>query len=451
MAKIISNLWNAIKFSLLLADTSLEMFWFRKPLRGIDMFDWMKSCLVLLAAQLVVACVQEGNKNNSSSTEDASGVVAEGGAAVRIVIKYVGDAKCRAHLEAQGHDEEHIAQVLQANNKSKYIEDRKNTHRLDGDKAELTSKKFSTRKARPARSGDEFLKDNNIPRTLATIKDNCRHLLLSIDSEAMPRISSDNLAADTEAVDAAARFTADFGDFGGKVTCGNGRKGNLGLCRFSQINDGNRYFAYLSPKQGEDFLAAEVTFIRDSKEETETITVENIVLDQLQLPTTKLSDIVVEAECGGDNSCLFAVDTTTRYELKCSVGGLVCEEGFSYTVEKPACDTSKKDPCPIKKPTLAQRQLCTDATTVADLSEKEINLKCTYAATTSNKPPRNHDLRMNASHLGGKLCVVTTIDKTDTVEEFLGNLIIEESACERDNDKLKPYHLELSFAYDPAE
>ena len=401
------------------------------------MFGWIKGCLILLSVLLVVACVQEGQRDNSSSAQDASGVT-EGDAAVRIAIHYVGDVNCRKHLETE-HDEEHIAQVIQANNKAEYIKKGKNTHRLDGDKAELSSKEHVTKAAKPPRSGDKFLQANNIPRTLATIEDYCRRLLLSVDSEDMPRLRSDNIADDTEAKD---RFTADFGDFGGEVTCGNGRNGNLGMCSFSQINEGSRYFAYLHPQQGEKNLAAEVTYTQEGKEVTKTITVASIYRDQLQLPTTKLSDIEVKADCGEDNGCLFAKYDTNAYTLNCRVDGSKCKNGFSFTAEKVKCNDSD-NACPTTTEP-KQGKLCTGTATVADLSEQEISLKCEFSM---NKEVRgSREIQIKTHHLAGNLCVITRTTKNEHNHEGLSALdplIIEESACEKDD---KAYRLELSFA-----
>ena len=274
-------------------------------------------------------------------------------AALRVAIYYVGDVKCRAHLEAkrhdeQHHDEQHIEKVLLANNNSKYLQAGKNTHRLDGDRAELSSKEYIASLAKDKQEnhrlgGDKFLQANSIARTLATLKDNCRRLLLSVDSEVLPSLSSVNLyhtsgnfEAGTDAADNfwPARFAADFGDFGGKITCASDQLNSL--CSYAQINAGQRYFVYLYPQQGEDSLAAEVTYTRDGKELTETITIADIALNELQLPDTKLSDIVVKADCGEDNSCLFA-KPQSKYELKCEVEGQGCGKGFTYAVARSAC------------------------------------------------------------------------------------------------------------------
>ena len=400
------------------------------------MFDRMiKLLCVLSAALLAVACEQEKKDNDASQTEDASGVRSD--AALKIAIYYVGDAKCRAQLE--GRTEEHIAQVLQANNDAEYMEEGKNTHRLDGNGAELVSKEYRGKQENPMLGGDMFLQANDIARTLATLKDHCRHLLLSIDSEDMPRLSSDNLATDTEAVGSAARFTADFGDFGGKVTCGNGRRGNLSLCSFAQINDGKRYFAYLYPKPGEDTIAAEVTYMQQGKELTETITIEDIARDELQLPTTQLSDIVVNADCGEGNECLFA-GTAIPHSIECKVEGEGCGNGFAFTVYQADC-TDDPSKC-SKTATPTSGKLCPGAATVADLSEHEINLKCELFKDLEIK--RQGHLRLNEQHLAGKLCVVTSTHIIKNVEG-VNNFTIKAGACGKDGNE---YRLELSFALD---
>ena len=161
------------------------------------MFGRVKNYLVLLGTLLAISCVQD-KKDNFSDTEDASGLLSA--AALRVAIYYVGDVKCRAHLEAQEqeYDEQYIEKVLLANNNAKYLEAGKNTQRLDGDRAELSSKEYiaslaKDQQANTQLSGDKFLKNNSIARTLATLKDNCRRLLLSVDSEVLPSLSSQNL------------------------------------------------------------------------------------------------------------------------------------------------------------------------------------------------------------------------------------------------------------------
>ena len=59
------------------------------------------------------------------------------------------------------------------------------------------------------------------------------------------------------------------------------------------------------------------------KEQTETVTVESIALNELQLPTTKLSDIVVNADCGADNSCLFLSGWLLRISLRVACRAIV--------------------------------------------------------------------------------------------------------------------------------
>ena len=417
------------------------------------MFGRVKSCFVLSVALLAISCVQD-KKNNFSDTEDASGLLSA--AALRVAIYYVGDVKCRAHLEAQEqeYDEQYIEKVLLANNNAKYLEAGKNTHRLDGDRAELSSKEYVASLAKDQQAntqlgGDKFLKNNSIARTLATLKDNCRRLLLSVDSEVLPSLSSQNLyhtsgnfAADSDAADNfwPARFAADFGDFGGKITCASDQLNSL--CSYAEIKAGKRYFAYLYPQQGEDSLAAEVTYTRDGEELTETITIADIALNELQLPTTKLIDIVVNTDCGKDNSCLFS-NAEASHMLECKVEGQDCGEGFAFTVQKEICDASEVD-CPKATATPTSGKLCTGTATVAALVQHEINLSCEFSARLDGKitVSKTDNIRLSEQRLAGKLCAVTTSapDKTKDIQ-------INASECEREDDgKLKQYRLELSFA-----
>ena len=418
------------------------------------MFGRVKSCFVLSVALLAISCVQD-KKNNFSDTEDASGLLSA--AALRVAIYYVGDVKCRAHLEAQEqeYDEQYIEKVLLANNNAKYLEAGKNTHRLDGDRAELSSKEYiaknKDKQANPPLGGDEFLQANGIARTIAALEDNCRRVLLSVDSEVLPSLSSQNLYHTSgnfeEGTDAAdnfwpARFAADFGDFGGKITCASDQLNSL--CSYAQIKDGKRYFAYLYPKQGEDSLAAEVTYTRDGEELTETITIADIALNELQLPTTQLSAIKVVADCGEDDSCLFVEHGPINYKLECGVEGENCGNGFAFAVEKIACDGDTALCSPATATPTTRDKLCTGAATVAALSEDEINLSCKFSSRLYDKiiVSKKDNIRLSEQRLAGKLCAVTTSasDKTKDIQ-------INASECERDADgKLQQYRLELSFA-----
>lgn len=444
------------------ADTSLEMFWFRKPLRGIDMFGWVKSYLVLLVAFLAVSCMQEKKTHvGGGDAEEASKLLNSGDAALRVAIYYVGDAKCKAQLKAK-HDKAHIDKVILANNNPKYMQTGKNTHQLDGDNAELISKEFIANQVKQQDmlfGGDKFLQDNNIPRTIADIEDNCRRLLLSVDAEAPPHINSANLYHTsgnfnpfTEAADKfwPARFAEDFGDIGGQITCGSGTEEELNsLCSFAQINDGKRYFAYLWPKRGENSLSAEVTYTRQGKERKETLTIENITLEKQITADTKLSDIVVEADCGEDNGCLFTV-SSDEFELECKVSGGNCGEGFAFEV------LTVKDAdgggCEIEegkcKKTVGETRdrVCAGTATVAELSQNETNLSCSFLKDGKQKHITEPPLQISAQHLKGRLCVVTHTKEGKT-KIFVDNLKIKEDACGKvgkvGDDE---YRLELSFS-----
>ena len=415
------------------------------------MFGGVKSCFVLSVALLAISCVQD-KKDNFSDTEDASGLLSA--AALRVAIYYVGDVKCRAHLEAKGHDEQHIEKVLLANNNSKYIEAGKNTHRLDGDKAELSSKEYiaslaKDKQANPQLGGDKFLQANGIVRTLAALKDNCRRLLLSVDSEVLPSLSSQNLyhtsgnfAADSDAADNfwPARFAADFGDFGGKITCASDQLNSL--CNYAQIKDGKRYFAYLYPQQGEDSLAAEVTYTVGGKELTSTVTIEAIKLGLFA--GTKLSAIKVTADCGEGYTCLLEHDF--RVELECKVeGARVCNSGFAFTVERAGCNIGGCGKAELGE---VKNALCTDAATVAALSQHQVSLVCNFII--DGKSESDKTLLLRTHHLGGQLCVVTKKNYITTKNSIKIPIIeeIKASACERDGETLKPHMLELSFSLD---
>ena len=420
------------------------------------MFGRVKNCFVLSVALLAISCVQD-KKDNFSDTEDASGLLSA--AALRVAIYYVGDVKCRAHLEAKGHDEQYIEKVLLANNNAKYLEAGKNTHRLDGDRAELSSKEYvaslaKDQQANTQLSGDKFLKNNSIARTLATLKDNCRRLLLSVDSEVLPSLSSQNLyhtsgnfAADSDAADNfwPARFAADFGDFGGKITCASDQLNSL--CGYAEIKAGKRYFVYLYPKPGEDSLAATVTYTRDGEEQTETITIADIALSALQHPTTKLRDIVVHTDCGEDNSCLFADNDEDSYTLECNVEGEACGSGFAFKVEKAKCGIRNND-CPSKKLTPVQGKLCAGTATVAALGQDEINLVCKFSMPDGDVELSSNIVQIKAHHLAGKLCVVTKTTTASGGMTVFDRLDIKSGACGKVGKDGKELRLELSFALD---
>ena len=118
-------------------------------------------------------------------------------------------------------------------------------------------------------SGDRFFKktkDSSL--SMRNIKDNCRRLVLSVDSDRLPTIDFHQgfaIKKQWEGFDEIA--LPEFGN----LTCLTDRP----FCTFSKINQGKRYFTFIWPDQDTSELSATVNWIENGKQSA-TISIVNL-------------------------------------------------------------------------------------------------------------------------------------------------------------------------------
>lgn len=212
--------------------------------------------LVVLAPSLW-HCKSDGFVNSQLS-------IASVDDALKITVSYMGDKKCRTYLRGQGAEEE-IGSVLTRNKGS-------SSHLLDDANGELASLEFRVHSGElKARFfGDKFFgKSAHSQLTMEEIEQNCRRLILSVDSTVPPTITFDigsSIANQKE------KFEREF-DFG-TPDCSS----STHFCTFPQIVEGQRYFVYIEPSSMESKFSATVTYNWEGNK-THTITIDNIVRD----------------------------------------------------------------------------------------------------------------------------------------------------------------------------
>ena len=169
---------------------------------------------------------------------------------LKIAANYIGDARCREHLQAAGREVAEINRIInaQANFTS---------HKLNGKNGELITKQFKQVRDKPNAqlSGDRFLaRNSNSAFAIEDIEANCRRLVLSIDSHAPPQLK---MKRGSVAQNQQQLFAQDFGEQGfGTLQCVDN------LCTFSDIKGlgGNtRYFALIEPAR-EDAIEVAVGY-----------------------------------------------------------------------------------------------------------------------------------------------------------------------------------------------
>ena len=235
---------------------------------------------MMITSMIITACKQTDHLDPASlgSANDQ----------VKIAVNYLGDVNCRKYLEKvlvnnkeESDDEEEgndainkkINEVIEKNKGSK-------SHLLNGKDGELITENY--RESTPNRenlrlSGDKFFDrkpTGNEPLTIETIEKNCRRLVLSVDSSRPPTITFEGennhgfVAKKLEI-----KFLEDFstGRQFGQMSC----KGNF--CKFSEINNGDRYFTYLEPASDHNDIVLGLSWsVGDEEKSEKTITLKNI-------------------------------------------------------------------------------------------------------------------------------------------------------------------------------
>lgn len=120
-------------------------------------------------------------------------------------------------------------------------------HKLDGPNGELAVEEFKKVKNdnNLALSGDKFLSNNSINRSIDDIEANCRRLILSVDADSSPTITIEKGKIPEKQAD---KFNKDFSEFK-DFSCPDE------FCTSSNIQNGKRYFAYIEPSNDDNFKA----------------------------------------------------------------------------------------------------------------------------------------------------------------------------------------------------
>lgn len=187
--------------------------------------------------------------------------------ALRVTASYIGDEKCVEYYRQENPDEppDSATAVVADNNGVKDII----THMLDGKNGELISEELKMHWQGVQFSGDRFFARGRNKLTLEEIEGSCRLLVLSVDSDESPIITFIAGGLQTEQKD---RFTKIRLDRFGDLDCDS----NFPFCTFSDINAGKRYFILVKPDKTNKKIQATVTYYRDGKKVTDTITIPDL-------------------------------------------------------------------------------------------------------------------------------------------------------------------------------
>ncbi|MDE3270038.1 MAG: hypothetical protein OYH77_07120 [Pseudomonadota bacterium] len=189
--------------------------------------------------------------------------------ALKIATNYIGDANCKAQ---HGTDQDSANAVIVDNAEKVW---NLGTHLLNGKNGELVSEEYKQLRNRHGLqfSGDKFFgKVSGNTLAMENIQDNCRRLVLSVDSDWPPTIQFHQGFALQEQWQGFDDIRLpEFGD----LTCLTDRP----FCTFSNINNKatghKRYFTLIWPDQNTKEVSATVNWIANGKQSA-TITIPNL-------------------------------------------------------------------------------------------------------------------------------------------------------------------------------
>ena len=202
-----------------------------------------------------------------SKYESSVTSIRAGDDALKVSANYIGDKNCRKQ-----HKDQSVAEGVIFDNNGR-VSNLK-SHLLSGKNGELVSVEFKNLRKRQGLmfSGDRFLKKTrNSSLFMRNIKDNCRRLVLSVDSDLPPTIDfHKGFALKKQWEEFAEIALPEFG----KLTCLTDRP----FCTFSKINRGKRYFALIWPDQNTREVSATVNWIENGKQSA-TISIVNLTYE----------------------------------------------------------------------------------------------------------------------------------------------------------------------------
>lgn len=197
--------------------------------------------------------------------------------ALKVAVNYIGDTACMSYWK--GRDDDRKGREVIAHNKSRSRQIA--THMLNGPNGELISEEY--RASAPHRrhlllSGDRFfdkMRSKDSPLDMQTIADNCRRLVLSVDSDRPPTISFQKGFAISNQQELATMAHRTFGE----LECLD----NQPFCSFECVADPNatcatnkRYFVLVWPDKETKQVKALVHWENHSKEDNSTITIPHL-------------------------------------------------------------------------------------------------------------------------------------------------------------------------------
>lgn len=202
--------------------------------------------------------------------------------ALKIAVNYIGDSNCKKQYK---DDLDAAKEAIAANKKKVRNLD---THLLSGKNGELISDEFKEVKQKSGRSGWQALKFSGDrffagdvaggkPLTMESIKNNCRRLVLSVDSDTRPTITFvAGFALKKQSESFAEIARPEFGE----KKCLNDQP----FCTFSRINNGNRYFSLIWPDQTSQKVSATVGWTTGGIDDQATITIPNLTYEDNKAP-----------------------------------------------------------------------------------------------------------------------------------------------------------------------
>ena len=193
---------------------------------------------IIIISTVLCCCKQYEQNTKSLETGDDE---------VKIAINYLGNIACTNFADINANMD---------------------NHKLDGRDGELAVEEFKNANKNDALSlsGDKFLEDNSIDRSIEAIEAKCRRLILSIDADSLPKIT---VTQGQVLQNQHASFNLDFSEFK-PFTC----RGDF--CTSAKIQDSKRYFAYIEPDSDKTF-SAELTYTYNSAtKNNKSITLKNV-------------------------------------------------------------------------------------------------------------------------------------------------------------------------------
>ena len=199
--------------------------------------------------------------------------------ALKIAVNYIGDAACVNYWKGKGNEAKSSEVIAYNKNRARQIV----AHMLNGPNGELISEEY--RASAPHRkhlllSGDIFfdnMRSKNSPLDMQTIADNCRRLVLSVDSDIPPTITFEKGFAVRSQKQSLKKMDV-HGKFGDTICLQD-----QPFCSLECVANPNatcsankRYFVLIWPDQETKQVKANVEWKTNNKKDSSTITISHL-------------------------------------------------------------------------------------------------------------------------------------------------------------------------------